>query len=1132
MARIGVFVCHCGINIASNVNVKEVVNAAEEFSDVIYAEDYKYMCSDPGQNLIKEAINEYKLDGVVVSSCSPHMHETTFRKASQETGLNPYRVEMVNIREHVSWVHEDKEAATQKAIDLIRSMVAKVRQNEALTPISIPVTSKALVIGGGVAGIQAAMDIADSGYEVVLVEKEPSIGGHMAQLSETFPTLDCSQCILTPKMVEAGRHPNIKLMTCSEIEDISGYIGNFKVNIRKKSRFVDLDKCTSCSECEEVCPVTVFAEFDRSLAKRKAIYRPFPQAVPGAFAVDKRETSPCRQACPAGVKAQAYVNLTAEGKFKEALDVIREDLPFPGICGRVCPHPCEDNCKRNQVDEPVAIRDIKRFLADWEVKTGQPLPEPVPQEKSEKVAVVGSGPAGLTAAYYLRNLGYGVTVFESMDVPGGMLMAGIPENRLPRDVVFYEINYIKSTGVQIETGVTVGRDIKLKELKEEYDALFIASGAHKGLKLEIPGEGEFEGFVDAVDFLREVNIEGKTEKPGHKVLVIGGGNTAVDVARTALRLGCEDLTIVYRRSREEMPASSWEVESAEAEGVKISFLAQPVRILGENGKVTGMECLRCELGPPDESGRRRPVPVEGSEFVLPADVIIPAISQRPQLQPFAEELESFGVKVDPKWHSLIVNEETKQTDVPWIFAGGDVVTGPGIVVSAVASGKRAAEMIDKYLEGESLKPEKKLIKPSELLTEKEIEEIEKLPRLKMPKIAIEERKREFKEVELGFTEEQAITESQRCLMCGPCCECMECVKVCEPDAILHSMEDEIVEEDVGAIVVATGYDLFPFEEVYGEYGYGKYEDVIDGLQFERLLSSTGPTNGEVRRPSDEKVPKDVVFIACVGSRDPEKGYPYCSKVCCMYTAKQAILYKHRVPDGRSYVFYMDVRAGGKGYEEFVRRAIEEDEAVYLRGRVSKIFEKNEKLIVKGSDTLSGTQVDIAADMVVLATAIISQKDSAEVGRKLGITYDEYGFFKEAHPKLRPVETNTAGVFLAGACQAPKDIPDTVSQASASASKVLEILAKDELLREPLIASVNQFVCNGCFFCDMVCPYGAIEEEELTLKGWEEAKSKRVARVNEGKCMGCGACVSACPSKVITLKGFSESQIYEEIFQVV
>jgi heterodisulfide reductase subunit A len=361
--------------------------------------------------------------------------------------------------------------------------------------------------------------------------------------------------------------------------------------------------------------------------------------------------------------------------------------------------------------------------------------------------------------------------------------------------------------------------------------------------------------------------------------------------------------------------------------------------------------------------------------------------------------------------------------------------------------------------------------------------------------------------------------------------CKACEMFCEAGAIDFDQEDEIITEKVGAIVVATGFDLLS-EDRYGEYGEGRFEDVINSLQFERMLSATGPTEGKIKRLSDGREPKDVVFIQCIGSRDISKGISYCSKICCMYSAKHAMLYKHKVHDGRAYVFYMDIRAGGKNYEEFVRRAIEEDGVVYLRGRVSRLFEKDGKVVVRGADTLSGSQVEIKADLVVLATAIAAQKDAAEMAKKIGISYDQYHFFTEAHPKLRPIETNTAGVFLAGACQAPKDIPESVAQGTAAAAKVLELFSRDTLMREPLIVSVDQFICNGCFLCKMACPYDAIEEEGLPIRVEGVKRIKRVAKVNEGKCQGCGICVSACPSKVIMLKGFTDQQIYEEVIHAI
>ena len=916
-------------------------------------------------------------------------------------------------------------------------------------------------------------------------------------------------------MTESSNDENIEILTYSEVVDVKGYVGNFDVTIRKKPRYVDMSKCTACADCVSQCPVSLPSEFNLGLGKRKAIYLPFPQAVPLKYTIDRRGTPPCEASCPIHVNAQGYIALISAGKFEEALALLKEKNPFPGITGRICTRPCEGACRRKEVDESIAIDALKRFLSDRDGNGKFDIT--LPEKNGRSVAIVGSGPAGLLAAHDLRKMGYGVTIFEALPVAGGMLAVGIPEYRLPRAILNNEIDHLLQMGVELKLNTPVGPALSLDAIKAMgYQAIFFATGAHQSRKLGLDGESA-RGVIHAVDFLRRVAL-GESVEVEKKVIVVGGGNAAIDASRTALRLGSQQVTIAYRRTRSEMPAQLEEIEEAEEEGIKIEYLTAPTRLIVEGGEVRGVECCRMELKGLDESGRPTPVPIPGSEFRMDADMIIPAISQTPDLSFFSER-EPFKIS---RRGGLEADPLTLETGVEGIFAGGDLVTGPQTYIDAMAAGRKAAVSIDRYLRGEDLREGREKEGPQKDYIQIDIDGVEYRERASMVTLPAQSRRRSFDEVALGFREEDVIREAERCLNCGGCSACGECSKYCQPKAIDYEMKEERIERKVGAIIVATGFSQFDYK-VYGEYGGGRFKDVITGLHLERMLDTTGPTGGHVVRPSNGKEAKNIVFIQCVGSRDESKGIPYCSRVCCMYTAKQAILLKDHFPETQSYVFYIDIRASGKNYEEFVKRAQREYGVIYIRGRVSKIYEKGDKVIVRGVDTLVGKQVEVQADLVVLATAVVPQPGAVELAKILNIPSDPYGFYTECHPKLQPVEVVTKGIFLTGSCQFPRDIPDSIATTGAASVRAVEILSKDELILDPRIALVDPEVCSGCLNCVGVCPFRAIQPKEVD--------GRIVAQILPTLCHGCGNCAATCRSGAANVQGFSDDQIYAQVASV-
>jgi len=792
------------------------------------------------------------------------------------------------------------------------------------------------------------------------------------------------------------------------------------------------------------------------------------------------------------LNVQGYVQMVGDGKYKEALEIIMKDLPLPGVLGRICPHGCEDACRRCEVEEPVAIRDLKRLAADQ--FDPRQIEIACSGAREEKVAIIGSGPAGLSAAYHLARNGIMSTVYEALPEAGGMLRVGIPEHRLPRDVLDREIELITNLGVEIRTNTPLGPDLTIEDLLNDgYKSVYLALGAHKGIALGIPGE-KVQGVRQGVDFLREVNLIGKAPV-GNKIGIIGGGNVAIDVARSAVRLGAEEVNIIYRRTRTEMPAWEEEIQAAEDENVKITYLAAPQEVLTRDGKVVGLRCIRMELSEPDSSGRKRPVPIPGSEYDVEIDMLIPAIGQQPDLSAI-EDITGLSFS---RWGTVEADAVTYATDREGVFAGGDLQTGPWVAIGAIAAGREAAESIVRYLDGRDMAQGREpIIRENPIYSPISDKEPRKA-REKMPELPVEKRTGNFEEVELGYEEELGKNEAHRCLNCGYCCECYQCVEVCGPDAVTvetHALKPEKLEIEVGSIILAPGYK--PFEpSKFDNYSYANHPNVITSIEFERILSATGPTMGHLERMSDHKEPKRIAWFQCVGSRDLNRcDNSYCSSVCCTYAIKEAIIAKeHSGGDLDCAIFYMDLRTHGKDFEKYYNTAKDKHGIRFIRSRVHTIdpVQNSDDLQVRYVTEDGELKIEMF-DQIVLSVGFEISPETVALANKLELDLTEGNFC--ATETTDPVASSREGVFVCGAFQGPKDIPESVMEASSAACSAGMRLASSRgtLVRDKEFPDetdvahqktrIGVFVCNCGINIGGVADVPAIADYAKTLPNVE------------------------------------------------
>ncbi len=1090
------FLCECGGNISDVLDLRSLAAGGHALPGVVNVSVSQFMCGTEGRRRIERAVQSRGLDRVVIGACSRRVQGPTFERIARELRLGENAVAFANLREGCSFVHRDEpEKAQKKAETILAAAVARAAQQSDLKRSRTFLHRSAVVVGGGIGGMSAAEELADAGIEVHIVERQQSLGGYMARLSKTFPTEDCAMCSLAPRLANAATDSRIHVHTLAEVTAVSGPPGELRVRVLHRPSFVS-ERCVACGRCTAACPVELESAFDFGMAKRKAIGRPFANAVPAGFAIDHRGWAPCTSVCPVHTAAQGCLALVAQGRTGEAYELASRENPFPSVCGRICHHDCETECTRGRVDDPVAIAGIGRFIAD-RVASAPPVVAPS-TVYSEKAAVVGAGPAGLTAARELARLGYHVTVFESQPEAGGTLRYLIPEFRLPRELLAGEVGRVLAHGVELRTGARCGTDFTVDSLLDSgYQAVLLAVGLQRAGSAPFAGPDR-RGIVSAVELLRS-RARGQPTATGRRVVVVGGGDIAFDAARSCLRLGAESVAVVCAEDASRPPAQSELVADAREEGVEVADARSPLELVGTDT----VTAVRFRRGATDEA----------VEFA--ADLVVLAGGRE-----LDEEFLAGAAGVQLAGGQIVVDRATMMTDRRGVFAAGDAAaTGPATPIEAIAAGRRAARAIHNYLRGEDWAEVWEPGRARAEVADADLPSGGPDPRRPMPLVPVAERARSWAEVRLGFGEDDAVAEARRCLACGGCAECRCCETVCPAHAI--DLDQEPWEEElvVGAMVVATGHREFDARRK-PPLGYGRYANVITQSQLARLVSASGPTGGELRRPSDGEVPKRIFMLQCVGSRDQtSRGNTHCSAICCLFATAHASLIKQDHPDCEVTIGYTDLRAPGKAHEEYFRLVATRG-VRYVRTRVGELIEERDKrLRVRFEDTVTGTKSEELFDLVVLSAGLEGSDGTAQIARVAGLQQDAAGFLKEYHPKLRPVDTQRAGIFVAGTAQGPKSIPDTIAQAKAAAARVMSMLSSGFLMTPAEVAWADPEICIGCGVCENVCPQGAVHVVDGGLAH---------AVVEAESCRGCGICVAECPSGAMTLGGFSDAEILAEV----